>query len=134
MGQVSFDANALNVTLVQQLVAAQFPQWGHLPIQPAEPQGWDNRTFRLGTDLSIRLPSAQGYIAQVEKEHRWLPVLAASLTWPVPVPVALGQPNRDYPFPWSVYRWLDGQPAGIAHLPDLCAFAEDVEHLPWRSP
>ena len=126
MNSVPFDARLLNVGLVQQLVATQFPQWAALPVQAAEPQGWDNRTFRLGTELSARLPSAQGYVAQVEKEHRWLPLLADSLSWPVPVPVALGQPGYGYPFPWSVYGWLAGQPAGTADLPDLCAFAADV--------
>ncbi len=126
MNSVPFDARLLTVGLVQQLVASQFPQWAALPVRAAEPQGWDNRTFRLGTDLSARLPSAQGYVAQVEKEHRWLPVLADSLSWPVPVPVALGQPGHGYPFPWSVYGWLAGQPAGTVDLPDLTPFAADV--------
>jgi len=89
-----FDVRTLTVDLVRQLVTTQFPQWATLPIQAAEPQGWDNRTFRLGSDLSVRLPSAQGYVRQIEKEHRWLPVLAGSLSWPVPVPVALGQPGH----------------------------------------
>ena len=126
MNSVPFDARRLNVNLVGQLVATQFPQWAALPVRAAEPQGWDNRTFRLGTELSARLPSAQGYVDQVEKEHRWLPVLAGSLSWPVPVPVALGRPGHGYPFPWSVYGWLVGQPAGTVDLPDLCPFAADV--------
>lgn len=126
MDSASFDARTLHVDLVKQLVATQFPQWAHLPLQPADPQGWDNRTFRLGSDLSVRLPSHEAYVAQVEKEQRWLPVLGASLSWPIPAPVALGAPGQGYPFPWSVYRWLDGQPAGISELPDLCGFAADV--------
>ncbi|GGJ79075.1 aminoglycoside phosphotransferase family protein [Deinococcus aquiradiocola] len=121
-----FDARTLTVDLVRQLLTTQFPQWATLPIQAAEPQGWDNRTFRLGSDLSVRLPSAQGYVRQIEKEHRWLPVLAGSLSWPIPVPVALGQPGHGYPFPWSVYGWLAGQPAGSVDLPDLRPFAADV--------
>jgi aminoglycoside phosphotransferase (APT) family kinase protein len=36
--------------------------------------GWDNTTFRLGEELSLRLPSADRYTAQIVKEHRWLPV------------------------------------------------------------
>jgi aminoglycoside phosphotransferase (APT) family kinase protein len=129
MDQVPFDARMLNATLVQQLVDTQFPQWAALSVQAAEPQGWDNRTFRLGTELSVRLPSAQGYVAQVEKEHRWLPFLAGALSWPIPVPVARGHSGQGYPFPWSVYRWRDGQPAGTADLPDLAPFAADVAHF-----
>jgi aminoglycoside phosphotransferase (APT) family kinase protein len=81
--------------------------------------GWDNRTFRLGTDMSVRLPSAAGYAAQVAKEHRWLPRLAPRLPLPIPVPLALGVPAAGYPWHWSVYRWLDGENALIASIADL---------------
>lgn len=78
----------INVALVHQLVAAQFPQWADLPIKPVESGGWDNRTFHLGADMTVRLPSAEGYALQVEKEHRWLPRLAPLLPLPIPVPLA----------------------------------------------
>lgn len=66
------------------LVDTQFPQWTGLPIAPVEHAGWDNTTFRLGDDLSVRLPSADYYTAQVDKEHRWLPFLAEHLPLPIP--------------------------------------------------
>ncbi|WP_027483687.1 aminoglycoside phosphotransferase family protein [Deinococcus pimensis] len=126
MPTAPFDPDTLTPGLVRQLITTQFPHWAHLPIEPASPQGWDNRTFRLGNDLCARLPSARGYVPQVAKEHRWLPVLAASLPWNVPVPVALGQPSERYPYPWSVYGWLEGQPASPTNLPNLSVFASDV--------
>lgn len=60
-------------SLVSRLVAAQFPQWKNLSIQSVANQGWDNRTFRLGEKMLVRLPSAEKYAQQVEKEHHWLP-------------------------------------------------------------
>ena len=66
----------IDAALVQRLVTAQFPQWAGLPIIPVEHQGWDNRTFRLGPDLAVRLPSAARYQAQIDKEppaHRAAP-------------------------------------------------------------
>jgi aminoglycoside phosphotransferase (APT) family kinase protein len=39
-------------------VAAQFPQRAGLPVVPVALNSWDNATFRLGDELSIRLPSA----------------------------------------------------------------------------
>jgi len=72
----------ITVELVERLVASQFPQWAGLPVTPVELDGWDNTTFRLGPALSVRLPSADAYAAQVDKEQRWLPVLAPRL--PVP--------------------------------------------------
>ena len=74
-----------------------------------EVDGWDNRTFRLGDDLTVRLPSGDWYALQVEKEQRWLPVLAPRLPLPIPAPVAKGEPGEGYPYAWSVYRWLDGR-------------------------
>jgi aminoglycoside phosphotransferase (APT) family kinase protein len=113
----------IDAALVARLIAAQFPQWADLPITPAEPNGWDNRTFRLGADMSVRLPSAARYTAQVEKEHRWLPLLAPHLPLPIPVPLAVGAPADGYPWHWSIYRWLDGTPASTAHIDDLTEFA-----------
>jgi aminoglycoside phosphotransferase (APT) family kinase protein len=116
----------IDATLVARLVASQFPQWAELPITTAEPDGWDNRSFRLGSELLVRLPSAEAYAAQVRKEHRWLPVLAPQLPLPIPVPLAMGEPAEGYPWNWSVYRWLAGVPASIASIPDLTQFAVAV--------
>ena len=113
----------LSVSLVRQLVAAQFPQWADLPIRAVEVSGWDNMTFRLGEDMSVRLPSAERYAAQVEKEHRWLPKLAPLLPLPIPVPLAMGVPADGYPWQWSVYRWLEGESATIERIADLPQFA-----------
>lgn len=66
----------IDVSLVSRLVATQFPQWADLPIKPVASSGWDKRTFHLGQDMTVRLPSAAGYSLQVAKEHHWLPRLA----------------------------------------------------------
>ncbi|RSD08382.1 aminoglycoside phosphotransferase family protein [Amycolatopsis eburnea] len=111
---------------VRRLVAAQFPRWAHLPVRPVANGGWDNRTFHLGDAMSVRLPSAAEYALAVDKEQRWLPVLAPRLPLPIPVPLAEGRPGADYPFPWSVYPWLDGEPATAAGIADPVGFATDL--------
>jgi aminoglycoside phosphotransferase (APT) family kinase protein len=108
------------------LVAAQFPQWADLPVVPVAIDGWDNTTFRLGDELSIRLPSADGYVAQVEKEHRWLPILAPHLPVRIPEPVAVGRPDGAFPRPWSIYRWIDGETAAVERIGDLTDLATDL--------
>jgi aminoglycoside phosphotransferase (APT) family kinase protein len=90
--------------LVRALVREQFPRWADLPVRQVLPGGWDNRTFRLGEDLAVRLPSAEGYAAAVEKEQRWLPALAPQLPLPIPEPVGHGTPTAEYPWAWSVNR------------------------------
>jgi aminoglycoside phosphotransferase (APT) family kinase protein len=113
----------IDVALVRRLVAAQFPRWADLPVRPVAVGGWDNRTFHLGEDMTVRLPSGPGYALQVDKEHRWLPVLARRLPLDVPAPLALGTPGEGYPFPWSVYRWIEGATAYRSRVDDLTAFA-----------
>jgi len=122
-GKMHLDEVDINVSLVRRLIAAQFPQWAGLPVTPVVLQGWDNRTFRLGKEMSVRLPSAERYTLQVEKEHRWLPKLAPLLPLPIPIPMAKGAPAAGYPWHWSVYRWLDGEPATAERITDLPQFA-----------
>lgn len=113
----------ISVSLVSRLVRAQFPQWAELPIRPVELSGWDNKTFRLGDAMTVRLPSAKAYVQQVEKEQRWLPRLAPLLPLPIPVPLALGAPADDYPWHWSIYRWIAGENATREGINDLPCFA-----------
>jgi aminoglycoside phosphotransferase (APT) family kinase protein len=115
-----------DLALARRLVAAQFPQWADLPVRPVEVDGWDNATFRLGDELSVRLPTGPWYAQQVAKEQRHLPVLAPQLPLPIPVPVGLGRPGDGYPFPWSVYRWLAGRPAASSPVADLTRLATDL--------
>ncbi|MFF4014636.1 aminoglycoside phosphotransferase family protein [Streptomyces sp. NPDC001843] len=86
----------------------------------------DNATFRLGEDLSVRLPRYPHWAGQVEREHRWLPVLAPHLPLTVSQPVARGEPGEDYPYPWSVYRWLPGEQAATESLADPVGAARDL--------
>lgn len=112
--------------LVRRLVAAQFPQWSGLPVTRIELDGWDNATFRLGRQMSVRLPSGDAYTAQVDKEHRWLPALAPQLPLPIPQPLAKGAPGQGFPRPWSIYRWLEGELPTIDRIGDLERFATDL--------
>jgi aminoglycoside phosphotransferase (APT) family kinase protein len=116
----------IDAALVRRLVRSQFPEWGDLPIVPVEVDGSDNRTFHLGDDMSVRLPTAAGYAPSVEKEQRFLPFLAPHLPLPVPVPLAKGVPGEGYPYHWSVNRWLRGETATIERIRDLNAFAASL--------
>lgn len=117
--------------LVHQLVAAQFPQWAELAVVPVPVDGWDNRTYRLGEELTVRLPTHERYLAGVAKEDRWLPVLAPQLPLPVPVPVATGRPGHGYPHPWSVRRWIPGRPVAGASIADPAKFATRLAAFLW---
>lgn len=120
------DWRTIDARFVRRLVASQFPQWADLPVRAVEESGWDHRTFRLGDRMSVRLPSAEAYAAQVPKEQRWLPRLAPLLPLPIPTPLAMGSPAEGYPWHWSVYQWIDGETATLDRIADLQAFAVSV--------
>jgi len=107
-----------DVDLVGRLLAAQFPHWADLPIEPVHSAGTDNAIYRLGDDMAVRLPRIHWATGQPEKEHRWLPRLAPLLPLAIPVPLAKGTPAEGYPWHWSVHRWLEGETATIERITD----------------
>ncbi|GAA4251187.1 aminoglycoside phosphotransferase family protein [Dactylosporangium darangshiense] len=116
----------IDAMLVRRLIATQFPQWSGLPVTPVEIDGWDNRTYRLGEDMTVRLPTAAGYVPAVAKENEWLPRLAPALPVAVPPILGMGAPGEGYPFPWSVRGWLHGETADRGRIDDMSQFAVSV--------
>ena len=112
--------------LVRGLLAAQFPQWAHLPIAPVESAGTDNALYRLGDALVARLPRIAWAVGQAEKEMRWLPVLAPHLPLAIPVPLAVGAPGEGYPWHWSVAPWIEGENATLDRIADPRQTAIDL--------
>lgn len=112
--------------LVRRLIDSQFPQWKELPIKPVDRSGHDNRTYRLGSEMTVRLPSHERYASAVEKELTWLPAFKPLLSLPIPTPIAKGEPTDDYPLPWSVNRWIEGETVTHANVSDLNQFAEEL--------
>ncbi len=116
----------IDLPLVRHLVAAQFPQWAGLDIQPVESAGWDNAIFRLGHNLTVRLPRRRVSAEHVRNEHRWLPVLAPNLPLAVPVPIGLGMPGQGYPWHWTLCPWLTGELAAVTPVADLSRTATSL--------
>jgi aminoglycoside phosphotransferase (APT) family kinase protein len=103
----------IDAPLVRALLNAQHPDLASLPLIDVG-TGWDNKVYRLGDGLAVRLPRRAAAAALIEHEQRWLPELAPRLPLPIPTPVRTGQPGCGYPWSWTVTRWLTGQSAAIA--------------------
>ncbi|QHW35112.1 aminoglycoside phosphotransferase family protein [Paenibacillus rhizovicinus] len=116
----------ITTKLVRGLIDRQFPQWSHLAVKPVEKSGHDNRTYRLGDEMTVRLPSHESYASAVEKETVWLPIFQPRLSLPIPAPIAKGEPTEDYPLPWSVNLWIEGDTVTHANVRDRNEFAEDL--------
>ena len=107
---------AIDAALARRLIDTQFPRWAGLPLARHTPAGSDHVIYRLGEQLSVRLPRHSGAIEQAGKEAEWLPRLAPHLPLAVPVVVEVGEPDFGYPWRWAVSRWLDGEVATVDAL------------------
>jgi aminoglycoside phosphotransferase (APT) family kinase protein len=92
------------------LLGRHFPELATLPIKEVQSVGTVNALFQLGDTLYVRLPLAARWAKNILRELRWLPWLSPHLSMHVPEPVAAGKPTEFYPFPWAIYRWIDGEP------------------------
>ena len=52
-----------DVALVRRLLAAQFPRWADLTIEPVPSYGTDHDIYRLGVDLRAAAPDRLGHRA-----------------------------------------------------------------------
>lgn len=100
---------AITPSLAKSLINLQFSQYSNLPIIPVKRQGHDNRTFHLGNDMLIRMPSGEDYASKVEIEQKWLPKLSPNISLMIPKPIHMGEPSKDYPYHWSIYEWCEGE-------------------------
>ncbi|MGE7931535.1 aminoglycoside phosphotransferase family protein [Viridibacillus arvi] len=116
----------INVDLVAKLINEQFPKWSNLAIKPVKFNGNDNRTFHLGEHMSVRMPSAASYVPQVEKEQKWLLILSKDLSLPISTPLAKGNPSEEYPWPWSINEWIEGESLTHKNIHDINQLAKDL--------
>lgn len=79
--------------LAKKLIATQFPEYAGLNVTEVEQQGHDNRTYRIGEDMLIRMPTAESYAFKVPKEQKLLPKLAKHLSVAIPTPIKMGVPS-----------------------------------------
>lgn len=116
--------------LVAQLITEQFPELSTLPISKLNSTGTENAVYRLGECALIRLPTTDGAAKQVDKEQLWLPKFAkADLPLAIPRLLAAGTSSDNYPYPWSIYKWLKGKPATTERITDIRHAAELLGHF-----
>lgn len=119
------DEVVADVDVVRRLLAGQRPELAGLDVIGVG-GGTDNTMYRIGEDLLIRMPRTPETAESLRKELRWLPVLGAQLTWEIPTPVYEGSPTAEYPLPWAIYRWIEGEPASTDAVLDWACYGRDL--------
>jgi aminoglycoside phosphotransferase (APT) family kinase protein len=116
--------------VVGDLIAAQFPRWRGLPVRRLASAGTVNAIFRVGDKLAARFPLRAGDPAAAGRalaaEAAAAREVAAATRFPVPEPVARGEPGPGYPLPWSVQTWLPGVTGDVRDPARSDAFARDL--------
>lgn len=112
--------SAISAELVRTLLAAQHPDLAHLEVGERF-DGWDMAVFRLGPDLSVRLPRVEGAVGPLELEAQLIENHGAGWAFPHPHVVRTGRPQGDYPWEWSVVAWLPGRTTDREPLPASAA-------------
>lgn len=120
------DEADIDAPLVRRLLAAQFPHWAGLAVEPVDSNGTVNAIYRLGDDMAVRLPRIEGGVEDVRREALFLPRLAPSLPLAIPAPLGMGEPGEGFPWPWYVYRWIDGENPVVGGLDEPGLFAADL--------
>jgi aminoglycoside phosphotransferase (APT) family kinase protein len=122
--------------LVRRLLRGQFPQWADLPIERLASGGTVNAVYRLGDELTARLPLTAAGARDLDREPHWLPKLAPALPAAIPTVVATGDPAEGFPWAWAIHRWIDGETPVEGHLAhpeqlarDLAAFVTAMRNI-----
>jgi aminoglycoside phosphotransferase (APT) family kinase protein len=125
----------IDEALVYGLLKEQHKELSHLPIHLID-TGWDNAIFRLGEQLSVRLPRRQAAVRLIENEQKWLPRLAKHLPISIPIPYRLGKPTEAYPWQWTVLPWFTGKTADLSepNITQIKLFASFLRALHISAP
>ncbi|MBP2217680.1 aminoglycoside phosphotransferase family protein [Arthrobacter sp. CAN_C5] len=128
----------ITADLVRELLGEQHPDLAELPLN-AVAEGWDNVIFRLGSDLSVRLPRREAAAQLARNEQAWLPRLLSDQPGADPgaqppesplrfasTPVRVGEPSSSYPWHWSITTWVEGAVGTQIPLGDRTPAAEDL--------
>ncbi|WP_062389708.1 phosphotransferase [Demequina iriomotensis] len=106
---------AISPGLARALVDRQLPGLAHLEVGERF-DGWDMVVYRLGEDLSLRLPRVEAAVGSLAREADLLGTVGAGWTFPHPRIAASGVGQHGYPWPWAVVSWLPGRAADAAPL------------------
>ncbi len=97
----------MNIDTYRMLIERNFPQvtiWTMRPIT----RGWDSFVLDINDELIFRFPLREDVVEYLQKEMCLLPVLAQTLSTPVPHFTYIGRGNDNYPFPFVGYQKLNG--------------------------
>lgn len=120
------DPFSISTPRLHAVLAAHNPGWADLPLHKIASGGTENDIYRLGDDLTLRVPRWPGYAKIIAKEARWLPTLAPHLPLDIPRIAAVLPPGPDLPEGALALRWVAGADADRSPPSDQAQAATDL--------
>ncbi|MBP1857340.1 aminoglycoside phosphotransferase family protein [Rhizobium herbae] len=118
---------------VSDLMTDQFPQFRGEEIIELDTAGTVNAIFRIGAKHAARFPLRMMDPAEctrlLEAETKASAEFNKCCPFPSPKPVGIGRQSSDYPLPWLVQTWVEGQVATPIGLCSSSIFALDLARL-----
>lgn len=115
------------------LISAQFPQFRGEDIVELDTAGTVNAIYRIGSGHAARFPLRMMDPAEcarlLDAEAKASAEFNERCPFPSPRPVGIGRQSPDYPLPWLVQTWIEGQIATPTGLCGSSAFAFDLVRL-----
>ncbi len=94
----------------QALIERRFPELSPARAQPLG-EGWDNTAYLVNDRWVFRFPRRPIAAQLLRTEAAVLPQIAARLPLAIPAPRYLGEPDRDFPWPFAGYERIEGETA-----------------------
>jgi aminoglycoside phosphotransferase (APT) family kinase protein len=83
----------------------------------------DHVTVRIGDDYGVLMPTVAGQDHLYERATGLLAPLLPQWTFPYSAPISTGEPAGNFPYHWTLVRWLSGSTAAFVPLHDASAAA-----------
>jgi aminoglycoside phosphotransferase (APT) family kinase protein len=119
-----------DAALVRRLLAAQFPHWAELSVEPLASSGTLNALYRLGTTWSCGCPGSSGAPGPWRSTASGCRARAAAAGRGSGAGRERRAPSAELPWEWGIYPWLDGvHPDRDAEPEPLAAFVRALHDL-----
>lgn len=104
----------IEITLkdARDIIEAQFPQL--IPVSITElGKGFDNTVFTVNDKYVFRFPRREIAVQLLIVENQLLPLLVNQLNIAIPEPIFFGQTTKEYKWPFTGYKHVQGRSPGI---------------------
>lgn len=123
----------IDVDIVREMISDQFPEYCHKQVLRLDTTGTVNAIFRIGSSVAARFPLRAAdpieCMLGLRKEAAAMAEFADHSPFAAPRSIGFGRPGPNYPMPWTVQSWIEGDVATPDGLAASTAFALDIASL-----